>query len=156
MSSFANFNRDLIADMRAHNGRPTSGPFLGRAVLILATKGARSKKTRENPLVYTRDGGDYVIVVNAEKVRLTGRKAQQKMYYRHSGYPSGIRATPAGKLLKQHPETVLREAVRGMLPKNPLGRECLRKLRIYRGEAHRHAAQQPAALQLIPNRERDA
>jgi large subunit ribosomal protein L13 len=94
--------------------------------------------------------------VNAEKVRLTGRKAQQKMYYRHSGYPSGIRATPAGKLLQRHPETVLREAVRGMLPKTPLGRECLRKLRIYRGEAHRHAAQQPAALQPIPNRERDA
>ncbi len=128
------------------------GQVLGR----LASRIASVLRGKARPTFTPSVGGDYVIVVNADKVRLTGRKAQQKMYYRHSGYPSGIRATPAGKLLQRHPETVLREAVRGMLPKNPLGRECLRKLRIYRGEAHRHAAQQPAALQLIPNRERDA
>ena len=92
--------------------------------------------------------GDYVIVVNADKIRLTGRKAEQKIYYQHSGYPGGLRATPAGKMMARRPEYVIREAVRGMLPKNPLGRECLRKLRIYRGGAHRHAAQQPQALVL--------
>lgn len=128
------------------------GQVLGR----LASRIASVLRGKARPTFTPSMGGDFVIVVNAEKIRLTGRKAQQKMYYRHSGYPSGIHATPAGKLLKRHPETVLREAVRGMLPKNPLGRECLRKLRIYRGEAHRHAAQQPAALQLVPSQERDA
>jgi large subunit ribosomal protein L13 len=128
------------------------GQVLGR----LASRIASVLRGKARPTFTPSTGGDYVIVVNAEKIRLTGRKAQQKMYYRHSGYPSGIRATPAGKLLQRHPETVLREAVRGMLPKNPLGRECLRKLRIYRGEGHRHAAQQPTALRLIPTPERDA
>ena len=127
------------------------GQVLGR----LASRIASVLRGKARPTFTPSMGGDYVIVVNAEKIRLTGRKAQQKMYYRHSGYPSGIRATPAGKLLQQHPETVLREAVRGMLPKNPLGRECLRKLRIYRGEGHRHAAQRPAALQPIASQERD-
>jgi large subunit ribosomal protein L13 len=128
------------------------GQVLGR----LASRIASVLRGKARPTFTPSMGGDYVIVVNAEKIRLTGRKAQQKMYYRHSGYPSGIRATPAGKLLQKHPETVLREAVRGMLPKNPLGRECLRKLRIYRGEGHRHAAQRPTALQLIAGQERDA
>lgn len=128
------------------------GQVLGR----LASRIASVLRGKARPTFTPSMGGDYIIVVNADKIRLTGRKAQQKMYYRHSGYPSGIRATPAGKLLQRHPETVLREAVRGMLPKTPLGRECLRKLRIYRGQAHRHAAQQPTALQLISNRERDA
>jgi large subunit ribosomal protein L13 len=128
------------------------GQVLGR----LASRVASVLRGKARPTFTPSEGGDYVIVVNAEKIRLTGKKAQQKMYYRHSGYPSGIRATPAGKLLQRHPEAVLREAVRGMLPKTPLGRECLRKLRIYRGEAHRHAAQKPAALQLISNRERGA
>lgn len=128
------------------------GQVLGR----LASRIASVLRGKARPTFTPSMGGDYVIVVNAEKIRLTGRKAQQKMYYRHSGYPSGIRATPAGKLLQQHPETVIREAVRGMLPKNPLGRECLRKLRIYRGEGHRHAAQRPTALQAIAGQERDA
>jgi large subunit ribosomal protein L13 len=127
------------------------GQVLGR----LASRIASVLRGKARPTFTPSMGGDYVIVVNAEKIRLTGRKAQQKMYYRHSGYPSGIRATPAGKLLQRHPETVLREAVRGMLPKNPLGRECLRKLRIYRGEGHRHAAQRPATLQLMASQERD-
>ena len=140
----------------SHVGRwflvDAKGQVLGR----LASGVASVLRGKARPTFTPSMGGDHVIVVNAEKIRLTGRKAQQKMYYRHSGYPSGIRATPAGKLLQQHPETVLREAVRGMLPKNPLGRECLRKLRIYRGAGHRHAAQQPTALQLTPTRERDA
>ena len=118
------------------------GQVLGR----LASRVASVLRGKARPSFTPSEGGDYVVVVNAEKIRLTGRKAQQKMYYRHSGYPGGLRETPAGKLMQRHPETVLRAAVRGMLPKNPLGRECLRKLRIYRGAAHRHAAQQPVPL----------
>ncbi len=120
------------------------GQVLGR----LASRIASVLRGKARPTYLPSEGGDYVVVVNADKIRLTGRKAQQKMYYRHSGYPGGLRATPAGKLLQRHPETVLKEAVRGMLPKNPLGRECLRKLRVYRGEAHRHTAQQPVPLVL--------
>ena len=118
------------------------GQVLGR----LASRVASVLRGKARPSFTPSQGGDYVVVINAEKIRLTGRKAQQKMYYRHSGYPGGLRQTPAGKLMQRHPETVLRAAVRGMLPKNPLGRECLRKLRIYRGEVHRHAAQQPVPL----------
>jgi len=120
------------------------GQILGR----LASRVASVLRGKARPTYVPSEGGDYVVVVNADKIRLTGRKAQQKMYYRHSGYPGGLRATPAGKLLQRHPETVLKEAVRGMLPKNPLGRQCLRKLRVYRGEAHRHTAQQPVPLAL--------
>ena len=119
------------------------GQVLGR----LASRIASVLRGKARPTYTPSLGGDYVIVVNADKIRLTGRKAQQKLYYRHSGYPGGLRATPAGKMLQRHPETVLKEAVRGMLPKNPLGRECLRKLRVYRGEAHRHTAQQPVPLE---------
>jgi large subunit ribosomal protein L13 len=94
------------------------------------------------------DGGDFVIVVNAAKIRLTGRKAQQKIYYQHSGYPGGLRATPAGKMLQRKPEFVLREAVERMLPKNPLGRAMIKKLKVYRGAGHRHQAQGPKPLEL--------
>ncbi len=112
----------------------------------LASRVAAVLKGKNRPTYAPSVTGDYVIVVNADKIRLTGRKAEQKIYYRHSGYPGGLRATAAGKMMARRPEYVIREAVRGMLPKNPLGRECLRKLRIYRGTAHRHAAQQPQAL----------
>jgi large subunit ribosomal protein L13 len=114
----------------------------------LASQIAAVLKGKTRPTYAPSTTGDYVIVVNADKIRLTGRKLQQKIYYRHSGYPGGLRATAAGKMLARRPEYVIREAVRGMLPKNPLGRACLRKLRIYRGEAHRHAAQQPQSLTL--------
>jgi large subunit ribosomal protein L13 len=114
----------------------------------LASQVAAVLKGKHRPTYAPSVGGDYVIVVNADKIRLTGRKAEQKIYYRHSGYPGGLRATAAGKMLARRPEYVIREAVRGMLPKNPLGRGCLRKLRIYRGGAHRHAAQQPQPLTL--------
>jgi large subunit ribosomal protein L13 len=118
------------------------GQILGR----LASRIASVLRGKTRPTFTPSVGGDYVVVVNADKIRLTGRKALQKIYYRHSGYPGGMRATPAGKLLQRHPETVLKEAVWGMLPHTPLGRECLRKLRVYRGNAHRHAAQQPVPL----------
>jgi large subunit ribosomal protein L13 len=89
------------------------------------------------------DCGDFVIVVNAGKVRLTGRKLQQKMYHRHSGYPGGIRSVTAGEMLARHPERIIRLAVEGMLPKNRLGRQLAGKLKIYAGAEHPHAAQQP-------------
>ena len=114
----------------------------------LASQIAAVLKGKNRPTYAPSVTGDYVIVVNADKIRLTGRKLQQKIYYRHSGYPGGLRATAAGKMLARRPEYVIREAVRGMLPKNVLGRACLRQLRIYRGDAHRHAAQQPQALVL--------
>ncbi|HYM70236.1 MAG TPA: 50S ribosomal protein L13 [bacterium] len=120
------------------------GQVLGR----LASRVAAVLRGKARPTFTPSVSGDYVVIINADKIRLTGRKAQQKMYYRHSGYPGGLRATAAGKMLQRHPETVLKEAVRGMLPKTPLGRECLRKLRVYRGDAHRHVAQQPVALEL--------
>jgi large subunit ribosomal protein L13 len=89
------------------------------------------------------DGGDFVVVVNAEQVRLTGRKPDQKMYYRHSSYPGGFKAVPYRRMLALHPERILRFAVKGMLPKTRLGRQQLAKLKVYAGPRHPHAAQQP-------------
>jgi large subunit ribosomal protein L13 len=89
------------------------------------------------------DGGDFVIVVNAEKIRVTGRKAEQKMYYRHSGYPGGLYARTYKVMLERHPDRILRLAVKRMLPKNRLSRRLLKKLRIYAGPHHPHSAQQP-------------
>lgn len=94
------------------------------------------------------DTGDFVIVVNAEKISLTGKKLTDKVYYHHTGYPGGIKAITAGKLLKEKPEEVLRTAVRGMLPKNTLGRAMLKKLKIYTGGDHPHEAQCPRILEL--------
>ncbi|MDR3107799.1 MAG: 50S ribosomal protein L13 [Bifidobacteriaceae bacterium] len=94
------------------------------------------------------DTGDYVIVINAEKVALTGNKLTQKMAYRHSGYPGGLKAVSYGELLRKRPEEVVRRAVRGMLPKNRLARQQLAKLKIYRGPAHPHAAQLPEVYTL--------
>ena len=94
------------------------------------------------------DTGDFVVVVNAEKVRLSGRKREYKTYFRHSGYPGSKRNVPIAEVLEQHPERVLREAVKGMLPKNKLGRRQLKKLKIYAGPDHPHEAQQPEELEL--------
>ena len=100
--------------------------------------------------IYTphTDTGDFVIVVNAEKIGLTGKKLTDKIYYRYSGYPGGLRATTAGKMLQQKPEDLLRTAVKGMLPKNTLGRAMLKKLKIYKGGDHPHEAQCPRTLVL--------
>lgn len=94
------------------------------------------------------DTGDFVIVVNAEKLVLTGDKRQSKLAFRHSGYPGGLRAQPYSELLAKHPERVVEKAVRGMLPKNSLGRAQLRKLKVYAGPDHPHAAQQPKPFQI--------
>jgi len=95
-----------------------------------------------------QDAGDFVVIVNAAKVRLTGSKADSKIYHRHSGYPGGIRSVSAGRLLETRPERMLEIAVRGMLPKNRLARRLFTKLKIYKGAEHPHAAQKPAAIGL--------
>ena len=94
------------------------------------------------------DSGDYVVVINAAKVALTGKKLVQKTYFRHSGYPGGTTFTPAGQMLENKPERVIELAVRGMLPKNSLGRQMYRKLQVYRGAEHPHAAQLPEVLEI--------
>lgn len=94
------------------------------------------------------DVGDFVVVVNAEKVRVTGKKLQDKLYYRHSGYPGGLRTMTLGELLKRRPTRPIRLAVKGMLPKNRLGRAMLQKLKVYEGPDHPHQAQRPQPLEL--------
>jgi large subunit ribosomal protein L13 len=100
--------------------------------------------------IYTphTDTGDYVIVINASKVRLTGNKLQQKTYERYSGYPGGLRSVPAKTLLALRPEDIIRLSIRGMLPKNALGRKMLKKLKVYKGSEHPHKAQMPEALDM--------
>jgi large subunit ribosomal protein L13 len=104
----------------------------------------------KNKAIFTphMDTGDFVIVVNAEKVKLTGNKLTDKKYYSHTGYPGGLKETTAGKLLNEKPERVLISAVRGMLPKNRLGRQLLKKLKIYAGPEHPHSAQNPKMLNI--------
>jgi len=94
------------------------------------------------------DCGDFVIVINADKVRVTGRKLEQKMYYRHSGYPGGLKSITLQEQLNRHPERVIESAVRGMLPKNKLGRQMFKKLKVYASPAHPHEAQKPKPLEL--------
>jgi large subunit ribosomal protein L13 len=121
------------------------GQVLGR----LASEVAKRLRGKHKP-VYTPyvDTGDYVIVVNAGKVSLTGKKMSEKVYYHHSGYPGGLRKTYAGKMLSDCPEKVLFHAVRGMLPKNSLGRRMLKKLKVYAGGDHFHEAQCPQVIKL--------
>lgn len=118
---------------------------LGRFASHLATILRGKHKPTYTPHV---DGGDFVVVVNAKNVRLTGRKLEQKEYVRHSGYAGGLRTTTAGRMLETHPDRVLRQAVKGMLPKGPLGRRMLSKLKIYPGDKHPHAAQSPQPLEI--------
>lgn len=121
------------------------GAILGR----LASHVAARLKGKFNPM-YTPhvDTGDSVIVVNAAKIKLTGKKLEQKTYYRHSGYVGGIKAITARKLLESKPEEVIRKAVRGMLPKNSMGRQMVKKLKVYAGSDHPHGAQQPETLKI--------
>lgn len=118
---------------------------LGRA----ATEIARVLRGKHKP-IYTPsvDAGDFVIVVNADKVKLTGNKLEAKRYYHHSGFPGGIRSANAGELLDKKPEMLIQAAVRGMLPKNRLGRKMFTKLKVYAGGDHPHSAQQPKELAL--------
>jgi large subunit ribosomal protein L13 len=119
------------------------GKVLGRLAARVATLLRGKHKPTFTP---SMDVGDFVVVVNASGVRLTGRKLQQKRHYRHSGYPGGLRATSYEVLLRTHPERIVTEAVRGMLPKTRQGRQLIKKLKVYRGPQHRHRAQQPVPL----------
>lgn len=122
-----------------------SGKVLGRLAAEIARRLRGKHKPEFTPHV---DTGDYIVVVNADKLRVTGRKARDKIYYRHSGYPGGLYATAFEKLHARHPERVLRLAVKGMLPKGPLGYAMLKKMKVYAGAAHPHAAQQPKPLEI--------
>jgi large subunit ribosomal protein L13 len=121
------------------------GKTLGR----LATEIARRLRGKHKA-IYTPhvDTGDYIVVINAEKVRVSGNKAKDKMYYRHSGYMGGLKQTSFNDMIERSPERVIELAVKGMLPRNPLGREMYRKLKVYAGPQHQHAAQQPQPLEL--------
>jgi large subunit ribosomal protein L13 len=116
---------------------------LGRIASEIATILRGKHKAIYSPSV---DTGDFVVVINADKVKLTGNKSADKMYYRHSGFPGGIKSITAEKLLEKRPEDLIKKAVKGMLPKNTLGRQLIRKLKIYSGADHPHAAQQPKTL----------
>ena len=118
---------------------------LGRLASHVATLLRGKHKATFAPHV---DGGDFVIVINAEKVALTGNKRETKLAYRHSGYPGGLRATRYVDLLEKHPERAIEKAVRGMLPHTTLGRQQLSKLKVYAGPEHPHAAQQPKTFEL--------
>ena len=115
----------------------------------LATEIARRLRGKHKPQ-YTphMDGGDYIVVVNAEKIKVTGNKRQNKIYYRHSGFPGGLKKINFANLQKKSPEAIVKNAVKGMLPKGPLGRAMLKKLKIYAGSQHNHTAQQPIQLVL--------
>jgi len=121
------------------------GQTVGRAASQVASILRGKHKPQYTPHV---DVGDYVIAINAEKVVFTGKKLTDKSYWRHSGFPGGIRSTTPEKLLQREPETVFQLAVRGMMPKNTLGRKMLKKLKVYGGAEHPHEAQKPEPLQL--------
>ncbi|MFT4613439.1 MAG: large subunit ribosomal protein L13 [Bacteroidia bacterium] len=118
---------------------------LGRLASEIAHRLRGKHKAEYTPHV---DTGDYIVVVNAEKIRVTGSKASGKIYHHHTGYPGGLKSITFEKLLEKAPERVLQKAVKGMLPRNPLGRAMFRKLKVYAGAEHPHSAQQPQALNI--------
>lgn len=122
-----------------------SDKTLGRMAAEIAHRLRGKHKPEYTPHV---DTGDYIVVINAEKVRVTGNKAKDKMYHRHTGYIGGIKSISFEKLIDKAPERVIQTAVKGMLPKGPLGRAMFKKMKVYAGEAHPHAAQQPQELTL--------
>jgi large subunit ribosomal protein L13 len=121
------------------------GKVLGRLAAQIAVRLRGKHKPQYTPHV---DTGDYIVVVNAAKVRVTGRKPERKIYYRHTEFPGGLRQTNFAKLQAKKPERVLQLAVKGMLPKGPLGYAMMKKLKVYAGATHPHSAQQPKALEI--------
>ena len=121
------------------------GKTLGRLATELARRLRGKHKPQYTPHV---DTGDYIVVVNAEKIRVTGNKLKDKMYYRHTGYIGNLKSINLEKLLDKAPDRVITHAVKGMMPRGPLGRAMLRKLRVYAGPVHNHAAQQPQPLEI--------
>ena len=122
-----------------------TGKVLGRLASEIARRLRGKHKPEFTPHV---DTGDYIVVVNADKLRVTGRKAQNKIYHRHSGYPGGVFSESFAKLHARQPERVLKFAVKGMLPKGPLGYAMLKKMKVYTGASHPHSAQQPIQLEV--------
>ncbi|GAB4169500.1 MAG: 50S ribosomal protein L13 [Wenzhouxiangellaceae bacterium] len=122
-----------------------TGKTLGRLASEIARRLRGKHKPEFTPHV---DTGDYVVVINAEKVAVTGRKLSDKVYYKHTGYVGNLKSITLEKQLQKHPERVIEAAVKGMLPKNPLGRAMFRKLKVYAGDKHPHEAQQPRALEI--------
>ena len=118
---------------------------LGRLATELASRLRGKHKPEFTP---NMDTGDHMIVINAEKIKVTGKKLEDKVYHHHTGYIGNLKSISLGKLLEQHPERVLQKAVKGMLPRNPLGRAVFRKLHVYAGPDHPHEAQQPTQLEL--------
>ena len=121
------------------------GKTLGRIATEIASRLRGKHKPEYTPHV---DTGDYIVVINAEKVRVTGAKTTDKMYYSHSGYMGGIKSISFDKLIAKKPEMIIELAVKGMLPRGPLGRAMYRKLKVYAGAEHKHAAQQPQVLDI--------
>ena len=121
------------------------GKTLGRIATEIAHRLRGKHKAEYTPHV---DTGDYIIVINAEKVTVTGNKAKDKVYYAHSGFPGGLKSTTFDKLQAAKPEMIIEKAVKGMLPRGPLGRAMFRKLKVYAGTEHNHAAQQPQVLDI--------
>jgi large subunit ribosomal protein L13 len=122
-----------------------SGKTLGRLATELARRLRGKHKPEFTPHV---DTGDYLVVINAEKIHVTGHKLEDKVYHRHTGYIGNMKHTTLGKLLQEHPERAIEIAVKGMLPRNPLGRSMFKKLKVYAGSEHKHAAQQPQKLDI--------
>ena len=122
-----------------------SGRTLGRLATELANRLRGKHKPEYTPHV---DTGDYIVVINADKVAVTGNKANDKMYYRHTGYPGGLKEANFATLQAEKPEMIIEKAVKGMLPRNPLGRAMYRKLKVYAGTEHPHTAQQPQQLEI--------
>ena len=121
------------------------GKTLGRMATEIALRLRGKHKPEYTPHA---DVGDFVVVVNAEKVAVTGKKETDKIYWRHTGFPGGIKGKSLGKMREEKPEKMIEIAVKGMLPKNPLGRAMYKKLKVYKGDSHPHAAQQPQTLEL--------
>jgi large subunit ribosomal protein L13 len=142
MKTFSATPADIRRDWYVVDAR---GKTLGR----LATEIARRLRGKHKP-EYTphMDTGDYIVVINAKDVMVTGNKARDKMYYQHSEYPGGLKAINFEKLLAKKPELVIEKAVKGMLPKGPLGRQMFRKLKVYAEAQHKHSAQQPKPLEI--------
>ena len=146
----------VLSTMKTYSAKPheveqnwllvdAEGQTLGRMASGIATRLRGKHKAEFTPHV---DTGDYVVVINAEKVRVTGNKATDKLYYSHSGYPGGLKSISFEKLQERSPEKVIKLAVKGMLPRTPLGRAMFKKLKVYAGTDHPHSAQQPQTVAL--------
>ena len=142
MKTFSAKAQDVQRDWFVINAE---GKTLGRLATEVAVRLKGKHKAIFTP---NADTGDYIVIVNAEKVRVTGRKESQKMYHRHTGYPGGLKSMNFDELRSHAPERIIEQAVKGMLPRNPLGRTMLRKLKVYAGSEHPHSAQQPKELDI--------